>query len=269
MIRKVLVVVKAEPVKSMKYGACVCTAGITDHGDFIRLYPVPYWVFSDPTKRFRKYDWIEVDCNPSDEDDRPESNKIDPDSIKIVGHIDTDDFWAERNRIVLPKCSKNIKDIKQSGASIGLIKPSELLDFKFKYLSKDDEPIKKEYGKSFQMIFDLESGGTKILPDIKKMDRHYTYSFKCDEEETQHNIMCEDWELYQSSREWLKTYGTEEKVWEKIYQKYFDDFSKKNDLYFFMGTHNVFKTWMIIGVYYPLKPKIPKNQTKLFCRSSR
>lgn len=35
MKKKVLVLVKAEPAPSSRYGACVCTAGITDEGEFI------------------------------------------------------------------------------------------------------------------------------------------------------------------------------------------------------------------------------------------
>ena len=43
--KRVLLTVKAYPEKSKKYGACVCTAGITDNGDFIRLYPIPFETF--------------------------------------------------------------------------------------------------------------------------------------------------------------------------------------------------------------------------------
>ena len=40
--KKVLLTVKAYPEKSRRYGAVVCTAGITDSGEFVRLYPIPF-----------------------------------------------------------------------------------------------------------------------------------------------------------------------------------------------------------------------------------
>jgi hypothetical protein len=253
MKKKVLVTAKAEPVPSTKYGSAVCTAGITEDGEFIRLYPVQYRVFCDSDARFNKYDWIEVDCERSDTDSRRESYKIKGD-IKVVGHIGTDYNWAERNSIVLPLCSKNFSELIDSGASLGLVRPSEVLDFV--RANTDNNPlgdIVKNHHKAVQIIFDEESNFTKMkpIPAIGKIDRYYRYKFKCPGEETVHEIMCEDWELYQSSRSWINTYGTEEAVWEKIHEKFFDKFKKENDLHFFVGTHNQWKTWIIIGVYYP------------------
>lgn len=253
MKKKVLVLVKAEPAPSSRYGACVCTAGITDEGEFIRLYPVPYYTFCDDKKKFRKYDWIEVECQKSKKDNRRESYKIDPDSIKVLGHIDTRNNWCERNKLVLPKLSKNINEIKESGASIGLIKPSKVLDFKYEYLQDSSELTGKDFKETLQTVFDTEKGVTKKIPHIEKMDKHYTYTFECEGENTTHNIMCEDWELYQSSRKWIDTYGTESQVWNKIHDKFFTKFTTENDLYFFMGTHWKYKTWIIIGIYYPPK----------------
>jgi hypothetical protein len=74
--------------------------------------------------------------------------------------------------------------------------------------------------------------------------------------------MCEDWELYEPSRSWIIEYGTDDAVWEKIYERFFSTFSNKNDLYFFVGTHYLWGTWIIIGVYYP--PKASSGQTRLF-----
>ena len=44
--KRVLVTVTAYPEKSKKYGQVVCTIGLTEEGDWIRLYPVPFNVFS-------------------------------------------------------------------------------------------------------------------------------------------------------------------------------------------------------------------------------
>ena len=58
--KRVLLTVKAYPEVSKKYGETVCLAGITEEGDFIRLYPVPFELFR--SRKLPKYSWIEVEC---------------------------------------------------------------------------------------------------------------------------------------------------------------------------------------------------------------
>ena len=62
----------------------------------------------------------------------------------------------------------------------------------------------------FQMIFDEEEALKKVPVISDKLDIHHTYVFKCNEESTIHKIMCEDWELHQSSRSWSKHYMDQE-----------------------------------------------------------
>lgn len=59
--KEVLVTVKAAPQTSKKHGDCVCTAGITREGEWIRLYPIPLRLFQTG-KGFKRFDWIEVEC---------------------------------------------------------------------------------------------------------------------------------------------------------------------------------------------------------------
>ena len=56
---KLLITVKTYPIPSKKYDELVCTAGVTETGDFIRLYPINFrdLPFS---KQYKKYQWIDV-----------------------------------------------------------------------------------------------------------------------------------------------------------------------------------------------------------------
>ncbi len=268
MRKKVLVIVKAEPVPSNKYGASVCTAGITEDGEFVRLYPIPYRMFCDKDAKFNKYDWIEVECEKATEDQRPESYKIIGEHIKVIGHIGTDYNWAERNSLILPLVSKNFSELKEKGVSLGVVRPSELYElYRSDSINKTIEEEVKSRRKVMQMIFDTKDGSTdmKQIPVIDGLERYYRYKFKCEGEDKPHEVMCEDWEIYESSRSWLDIYGTEDAVWEKMHQKFFDKFKDEHDLHFFVGTHHVWGTWMIIGLYYPPKVGPPgTRQTRLF-----
>ena len=42
MKEKILIIVKTCPCKSKKYGELVCTAGITQNNELIRLYPISF-----------------------------------------------------------------------------------------------------------------------------------------------------------------------------------------------------------------------------------
>jgi hypothetical protein len=267
MKKRVLVIAKTEPSPSTKYGSSVCTAGITDEGEFIRLYPIPFRVFCDRETKFNKYDWIEVECEKATDDLRKESYKIKGD-IRVVGHIGTELNWAERNNLILPLRSKNFSELDENGASLGLVRPSEVFDFlKTKASTGPLDDDVKTHRKAMQMIFDFESEYARIkpIPAISKIDAYYRYKFRCKDEEASHEMMCEDWELYESVRSWKDRYGTDEAVWDKIYEKFFDYFTKERDLHFFVGTHFRWGTWVIIGTYYPPLVGPPNTrQSRLF-----
>ena len=80
--------------------------------------------------------------------------------------------------------------------------------------------------------------------------------------------MIEDWELGVLYWKMIEVYKDEAIACQKVKEKYFDTFTTKNDIYFFMGTSltwqskNAPNPFMIIGVFYP--PKEDKSQLSLF-----
>ena len=83
---RVLVTVMTYPHPSQKYQELVCTAGVTDAGEWVRLYPIDYR-YRAAEQRFRKYQWIDIDLWPNGEgnDDRKESRRPELDSITVAG----------------------------------------------------------------------------------------------------------------------------------------------------------------------------------------
>jgi hypothetical protein len=83
---KVLITVKTYPIPSAKYDELVCTAGVTESGDFIRLYPVNFrdLPFS---QQYKKYQWIEVVAEKHrGRDVRKESYRPDSDTMMLIGY---------------------------------------------------------------------------------------------------------------------------------------------------------------------------------------
>ena len=94
--KRALIVVRTYPVPSRSGVEVSCTAAITDKGEWLRLFPVP-WRLLDEDKQFRKYQWVDVTVTKA-RDSRPESFKLSPDGLKIVTEpLSTAKGWSARN----------------------------------------------------------------------------------------------------------------------------------------------------------------------------
>ena len=109
---KVLITVKTYPIPSSKYDELVCTAGVTETGDFIRLYPInfrdlPY------SQQYKKYQWLVVDAvKHTGRDSRKESYRPDSNSIRLFGEpIPSANNWAERSKYALAKPSQSMEEL--------------------------------------------------------------------------------------------------------------------------------------------------------------
>lgn len=250
--KRVLLTVKAYPEISQKHGESVCTAGITEDGEWIRMYPLPLMTFrKNPIPR---YSWIEVECTKVTERifNRKESYKIHPETIKIVDDSLTKSpvNWKARNSIILALLSKSIEELKENfdkdKTSLGLIKPKKVIEF---FQTGEMTEHEKEINLDIQKTIFGEK-----YPVLEKLPHMFHYKFLCEAEGCRgHDMTCEDWELFQSFRSWRCKYTDHKTLWEKLYYKYYTYFTEKRDLYFYMGTHSRYKVWMIIGLYYPPK----------------
>jgi hypothetical protein len=247
----VLLTVKAYPEKSKRYGSVVCTAGIMENGEFVRLYPVPFENFRGG-KNIPKYSWINVECKKASEYlNRKESYKVRYSTLKIINHVDTgvDKQWKERNQIILPLLSDSIEELERKSkidnTSLGLVKPREIVDLSIDEREEADSEEKKIV-EGIQMTLD---GQTRT--DLEKINYNFRYHFFCNGQNCKgHNMMCEDWEMIESWRRWLKRYGNKETAINEFKKKYLD-YMLTRDIHFFVGTHSKFNTWLIIGLYYP------------------
>ena len=111
-LTKVLITVKAYPTLAEKYDELVCTAGFKEDGKWIRIYPIPFRKM-DYDKRYKKYQWIELDLVKNPSDPRPESYRPkDYNQIKLGERIGTDSgYWNSRRDIVLKRVYTDLKQL--------------------------------------------------------------------------------------------------------------------------------------------------------------
>jgi hypothetical protein len=259
-LTKVLITVKTYPTLSAKYDELVCTAGFKEDGSWIRLYPVPFRKKAY-TEQYKKYDWVEVDLVKNKGDFRPDSFR--PQSmdteIKVVGHIDTTNNWAERKKICLGKIYYNLSELiaeaknKDICTSLAVFKPTQIMDF---YA----EPVDREWDKDklakLNQLNLFETNSEGKFEVVKKLPFKFKFHFK-DNQGTESNMMIEDWETGQLFWNCLARHeGNEQKAIADVRKKYFDDFAKTKDLHFFLGTTQAFhfqshNPFIIIGTFHP------------------
>jgi len=253
--KKIIILVKAYPERSSRYGSIICMAGITKEGDWIRIFPVEFDYFIKKLK-IKKFTLIEAEVEKASEKlMRKESYKVKRNSIKILddslsklrgSNAETKKIWQERKKLILPYVNTSIEELKQKyevdRTSLGLIKPN-LIELNFRKPLKD---IIIEHQTLLQKTLNND-----YIRVADKIEHIISYIFKCNDPTCKgHDLTCEDWELFGAIRNWK--YPPKEKEL-KIREKFFD-WMKKRDLYFYVGTLSQFPNWIIIGLFYP--PKI-------------
>lgn len=269
---KVLITVKTYPSISSKYDELVCTAGFTEDGKWIRIYPVPFRKKAYD-QQYRKYEWIELDLVKNKSDFRPESFRpysIDS-KIKILDRIDTSRNWEKRKEIVLSKVYYNLKDLikeakeKKICTSLAVFKPTKIKGFLIQEVEREWDKLKIKKLMATRDQFSLFEFPEDPLKVVNKLPYKFRYVIE-DNAGKESKMMIEDWELGALYWNLIRKYeGDEKKAVEDVKKKYFDDFAKTKDLYLFLGTsmvhHNVsHNPFMIIGTFHP---KI-EQQLKLF-----
>lgn len=268
--KKILISVTTYPLPSRNYDELVCTAGFLEDGTWIRIYPVPLSFLNQVKKDigFKKYTWIELDVKQRTDDFRPESHSPNNYDIKIINTLNTNNFWQERKEICLKNVYTNklnfLEDSKApKNVSLITFKPSKITDFIVEDDEKEWKDEWKEIRKQTDLFAEIESDPEKLIP---KVPYKFYYVFE-DDEGVSSKLMIEDWEIFQLYFNCLKDNNNNQEIAiQKVKEKYFDVFTKENDIYLFLGTtmqwhrRRANNPFVIIGVFYP---KI-KTQMTLF-----
>jgi len=264
---RVLITVKTYPIPSSKYDELVCTAGVTESGEFVRLYPINFRELPF-SSQYRKYQWIEVMAEKhTGRDSRKESYRPDCDTLKMLGEpISTKrDGWSERAKYVLVNQAPSMEALydlqKVDRTSLGIFKPKRVHNL----VIQPDEPEWKP-----QFLQELKQArlwddrkNTKQPP--RKVPFKFSYRFECNDSRCngKHKMMIEDWELGRLYWRLVDKGNSPEMAANKVRDKFLNEIcgSDKNT-YFYVGTilsHP--KSWVVIGLFYP-KIQLESRQKK-------
>lgn len=254
---ELLILTKTYPAPSTKYREITCVAAINRAGELRRIFPVPFRLLAGQ-QQFKKWEWIRASMRRPADDHRPESYRIDLDTVVRTGEkIGTDRGWYERLRWIEPHVVEGFAALearrRSTGETLGFIRPSRLLDLEIKPIKNGDWSEADKAKLLQDGLLDVEA--VRQRPPLRKLPYEFHYKYEC---ETQHGTeklrhKITDWEagaLYWHCR---RDYGAK---WEEYFrQRLAVEFSEK-DLLFLMGTiHRFPDQWLIVGLVYPPRRK--------------
>jgi hypothetical protein len=244
------------PSYSTKYVENVCTGGIEeDTGRMVRIHPVPAR-YLDESHRFKKFQWITAKVMRHQSDPRPESLRVEPDSIELGEVIPPKDV-EERRRIIeaSPHMCKSVEELKdrhdRDETSLGTIRPKEIRGVK---LTRRSAAARKEW---LSKENELLSQGTLFDRPPKPLDFpevEFNISWVCDDQRcTGHEMGIMQWGLHELYRNLQGDPQRDEKVKDRM-KKDLD--LNERDVFFFLGN---FRTIMwnfgLMDSFSPGKPK--------------
>ena len=255
---ELLILTKTYPSPSAQYRETTCVAAINNQGQMRRLFPVPYRLL-DGSAQFKKWEWIHARLAVPDKDHRPESRRIDADSIERPGHIlePKHGDWSERLRWIEPHFVPTFAALEArrqaSGQTLGFLRASKIRELKITPVKQADWTEADKIKLTQDGLFD--SVEIKKRQPLRKLPYDFHYTYECAgpgaPEVNTHKLT--DWEIGALYWKCVTAYGP--KGWEAKFRHRLETEFAQKDLIFLMGTiHRFPDHWLIVGIVYPPKP---------------
>jgi hypothetical protein len=243
--RRACVLVKAYPQRSQKYEETVCVAAVTEDHKLLRLYPVRFRHFEE-SKRFVRFDWLELDLARPSDDPRPESFRMKEDSLAIVkrkAQMTPEDCAELWKPCVSPSLAALEEKQRADGTSLGIIRPDpDSVKFRYKPISTagaEDQEMQQVYQEQQSLLEE---------PLKKLSSREYVFKYEFTTGGQQRSMTIHDWEVQATYERYQKQYGSKQKALEMMVD-YYERRAPKMNLHLIMGTmHKRPWQFIIIGV---------------------
>lgn len=249
---RILITCKTYPNPSLSHQEIVCTAGVTEQGKFIRLYPVNFR-YLPQEQQYKKYDWIRTQLEKRSEDPRPESYRPIVSGLEIIGALGTERNWEARKQTVLSAPQQTMCDLQnkdQKEQSLGLVRPRRIVSFSAK-------PVERNWSLDHQnLLRQTNLFGDKNKP-LEKIPYAFHIKYFCDHPDcNSHDQSIIDWETSTLFIKMRDKYGDEEVAVKMVTDKYVNDIlSEKCDTLLFVGTVLKHNSWLIIGTFHPRRER--------------
>lgn len=252
----VMIVVKAAPNPSERYGETVCVAGVRldpEHCGWVRLYPINFRELGDDS-RFRKYDIVSLEASPSVGDPRIESWRPRMDTLNRQGHLPT---WARRSPYIADHIADSMCGLLAAvrdhppARSLAAVRPVRVLGID---IEKHPGWTPAEQAKIDSYVNQLELPGLGRAPKTALEAPRFKgwYRYLCRARGCPgHRQGIYDWEWVALQRRLSDR--DDATATAELRRRFLDQIcSPENDLLFFVGNQaKRQQSFMILGAFYP------------------
>jgi len=237
------ILIKAQPHRSSNYFETVCCAGVGRDGKWRRQYPVPFRIL-EGAQKFGRWNWIRYEYVKGKNDKRKESQKVDANTLEIIGSIKK----SERANFLNPLIRSSFAEADSNGESLTLLRPNKI---KLTYKEKSLKELTEETRKHAELANQLSLFDTTAKP-IKPCPLQFILNWT-DQDGKTHRHENDDWETSAAYNRFERQYGHDralEILKDKYEKQYFDaglvlgfsTHSRRNVTY---GTKN---QWLLVGL---------------------
>ncbi len=233
---KALILVKALPHVGKGHGEIVCCAGLTPEGEWRRQFPIRFRYLSGDRK-FKRWQWVEYSWRKPKDDGRPESRRIEEDSIEPQTLMPV----AQRARFLSPVIVDSTDVATSRGQTLALIRPT---DVRFSWRQKTKTEVENE-----RQTYAIAAKQLSFLDEELSALKPCPYEFRFDYRAAgaPHRHTCLDWETAATFYRRRKELG-EERALTSMKKTFNEDYPSKG-MVLALGTHSRRPAqWLLVGV---------------------
>ncbi len=193
-------------------------------------------------------------------DHRPESHKIDPDTITRGAVIPTRGDWQQRLTWIEPHVVQSFEDLENhrqtTGETLGILRPATVLGLDITPVKEPNWSPKELSALQKEGLFDSDEQRQRAQLRKIPFEFHYRYACESVDGQSEHRHMLTDWEVGALYWNCVSSHGSQ---WQIPFRHKLEEELPAKDLLLVMGTMHIFPSqWLIIGLIYP-----PKSQDSL------
>lgn len=271
--RRMLIWGQTYPELSKTKTETVCTGAVfVDEPGLIRLYPLDIR-YMEKEKRIRKWSIIEADIWSSDKDLRPESRKIDPDSVTVIDQLPASEWKRRKELLIRPEhMVSGVDEMRErqrsTGQSLGILKPSSIDSICFDRMTDEDKEIFDQKYKHIINQQEFWGPNSKPMPFLRYRPR---LGFTCEaDQNTYRPRRVLEWEFIQGAAHHFGQENPAQSFSDWVFPNRFSD---NYENYIILGNINGFpRSFVVVSVVYihkkhlaqkkKPKPKPNKNDPK-------
>ncbi len=250
---RLLVNCKTYPAISTKYIETVCTGGVQESGEFVRLYPVPFR-FLDEHERYDRWDVIHVRAYKDTKDSRPESwHWIQGTPIKVIQKLSERQRWDWMKQTV----HESTAAMEQNGLTNGCV---QIVPLRLYWQKEESELTTAQLNVVRQTNMFISNEDLQQIAD--RMAWQFRLEFRQANSDIVEDAKVLAWSWYQGLRRRLRKMDDQSALQDTVDFISKSIFNPARTVFAIFGTHSRFGHWMISSLYHV--PKEFVQQRDLF-----